>query len=170
MGPKHCPVANVYNLSTASRGATNTRIISSASSQHQASSNLYQHRTILVYNTIYNYIYCHCKKLVWPCPPQPNSNCNPQCLLKEHYLLLLITEQLKSAINLKWLQMSSSGWDLGTITFIKEDYRVSYIMPNHIPIVIHFLDYLNIEALSDFFLWSIYWNLCNLAMDICLLM
>ena len=33
----------------------------------------------------------------------------------------------------------------------------------------HFLDYLNFGALFDFFLWSICWNLCNLALVKCLL-
>ena len=47
--------------------------------------------------------------------------------------------------------------------------RVSDPMVSHVPKSGHFLDYLNFEALFDFFLWSICWNLCNLALVKCLL-
>ena len=47
--------------------------------------------------------------------------------------------------------------------------RVSDPMLSHVPKSGHFLDYLNFGALFDFFLWSIYWNLCNLALVKCLL-
>ena len=40
---------------------------------------------------------------------------------------------------------------------------------SHVPKSGHFLDYLNFGALFDFFLWSICWNLCNLALVKCLL-
>ena len=42
-------------------------------------------------------------------------------------------------------------------------------MLSHVPKSGHFLDYLNFGALFDFFLWSICWNLCNLALVKCLL-
>ena len=46
--------------------------------------------------------------------------------------------------------------------------RVSDPMLSHVPKSGHFLDYLNFGALFDFFLWSICWNLCNLALVKCL--
>ena len=47
--------------------------------------------------------------------------------------------------------------------------RVSRPMISPIPKSVHFLDYLNFGALLDFFIWSIYYNLCNLELVICLL-
>ena len=47
--------------------------------------------------------------------------------------------------------------------------RVSDPMLSHVPKSGHFLDYLNFGALFDFFLWSICWNLSNLALVKCLL-
>ena len=46
--------------------------------------------------------------------------------------------------------------------------RISGPMLNPVPKAIHFMDYLNFGALFDFFIWSICWNLCNLALVICL--
>ena len=48
--------------------------------------------------------------------------------------------------------------------------RVSGPILNPVPNSVHFMDYLNFGALFDFFLWSICWKLCNLALVICLLM
>ena len=48
-------------------------------------------------------------------------------------------------------------------------YRVSCSMLNPVPKPVHFMDYLNFGGLFDFFLWSICWNLCNLALVIWLL-
>ena len=42
-------------------------------------------------------------------------------------------------------------------------------MLNHVLKSGHFLEYLNFGALFNFFLWSICWNLCNLALVKCLL-
>ena len=47
--------------------------------------------------------------------------------------------------------------------------RVSRSILNPVPKSVHFIDYLNFGALFDFFLWSICWNLCNLALVLCLL-
>ena len=46
---------------------------------------------------------------------------------------------------------------------------VSGPMLNPVPKSVHFMNYLNFGALCDFFLWSICWNLCDLASVICLL-
>ena len=53
--------------------------------------------------------------------------------------------------------------------FVKLLCRVSDPMLNPVPKSGHFLHYLNFGALFGFFLWSICWNLCNLALVICLL-
>ena len=42
--------------------------------------------------------------------------------------------------------------------------RVSDPMLNPVQKSGHILDYLNFWALLDFFLWSVCWNLCNLAL------
>ena len=44
--------------------------------------------------------------------------------------------------------------------------RVSDPMLNPVPKSVHFFNHLNFGALLDFFLWSICWNLCNLALVI----
>ena len=48
-------------------------------------------------------------------------------------------------------------------------HRVSDPMLSPVPMSVHFLDYVNLGALFDIFLWSMCQNLCNLALVICLL-
>ena len=55
------------------------------------------------------------------------------------------------------------------LSYVPSHVRVSDPMLNPNPKSVHFLDYLNFGALFDFFLWSICWNLSNLALVICLL-
>ena len=68
--------------------------------------------------------------------------------------------------NNPWKLLYLSGWSWFQFSIMD---RVSDPMLSHVPKSGHFLDYLNFGALFDFFLLSICWNLCNLALVTCLL-